>query len=307
MIRRLRLWSGLVMLAYVAMHLLNHAFGLVSLEAMAQVLSDVLLIWGNLVGQTLLYGSFLIHYGLSLWALWERRSLRLRVSELSQIALGFAIPILLARHVVGTRIAEDFFDTNNAYYSRLLWTYFVNSPLHGYQQMVVLVVAWAHAMLGLHFWLRIRPWYARVQALALALAILVPVLSLLGMIEAGRHVIALAADPNWARATFAQMRLPSPATQRALEAITNALTWFFGGMVGLVLLAPRAPLVASPPRSGAHRLSRRPLCRGDARHQRARSQPDRRHSACACLRRARPLLDLPGAGPRRARQRRPAR
>jgi adenylate cyclase len=237
MIRHLRLWSGLVMLAYVAMHLVNHAFGLVSLGAMDQVLSYVLLIWGNLVGQTLLYGSFLIHYGLSLWALWQRRSLRLRVSELSQIALGFAIPMLLARHVVGTRIAEDFFNTNTAYYSRLLWTYFVNSPLHGYQQMMVLVVAWAHAMLGLHFWLRIRPWYARVQAVALAVAVLVPVLSLLGMIEAGRQVIALASDPNWAHETFAHMTLPSPATQRALAAITNALTWFFGGMVGLVLLA----------------------------------------------------------------------
>jgi adenylate cyclase len=237
MIRQLRLYSGLVLLAYVAMHLLNHAFGLVSLDAMDHVLSYVLLIWGNPVGQTLLYGGFLVHYGLSLWALWERSSLRLRVSELSQIALGFAIPILLVRHVVGTRIADDFFHTNDAYYSRLLWTYFVNSPLHGYQQMLVLVVAWAHAMIGLHFWLRVRPWYARVQAPALAVAVLVPVLSLLGMIEAGRHVIALAADPNWARAAFAHMTLPSPETQRALDAITKALTRFFVGVVAAVLLA----------------------------------------------------------------------
>src|SRR5262249_37483892 len=151
MIRQLRLYSGLVMLAYVAMHLLNHAIGLISLRAMDEVLRYVVGIWSNYPAQTLLYGSFLVHYGLSLWALWERRSLRLRVSELSQIALGFAIPLLLARHVVGTRIADDFFHTNDAYYSRLLWIYFVNSPLQGYQQMVVLVVAWAHAMLGLHF------------------------------------------------------------------------------------------------------------------------------------------------------------
>jgi adenylate cyclase len=38
MIRRLRLLSGLVMLAYVAMHLLNHAVGLISLRAMEDVL-----------------------------------------------------------------------------------------------------------------------------------------------------------------------------------------------------------------------------------------------------------------------------
>jgi adenylate cyclase len=237
MIRRLRLISGLVMLAYVTMHFVNHAMGLISLAAMGEVLWFVTLIWTTHPGQTLLYGSFLVHYGVSLWALWQRRSLRLSASELLQIALGFAIPILLARHVVGTRIADDFFHSDSAYYTRLLWTYFVNSPSHGYWQMVALVVAWTHAMLGLHFWLRIRPWYARVYATALAIAVLIPVLSLLGMIEAGRQVIALAGDPDWTRQAFAGMKLPSPEAQRALDAITNGLTWFFGGVVAAVLLA----------------------------------------------------------------------
>src|ERR1700740_3324811 len=104
MTRRLRLFSGLVMRAYVTMHLLNHAVGLVSLEAMEDVLWYVFRIWSNRPAQVLLYGGFLVHYGLALWALWERRSLRLRLSELAQLILGFAIPILLARHVVGTRI-----------------------------------------------------------------------------------------------------------------------------------------------------------------------------------------------------------
>jgi adenylate cyclase len=237
MTRHLRLFSGLVMLAYVTMHLLNHAVGLISLEAMEGVLWYVFRVWSNYPAQTLLYGSFLTHYGLALWALWQRRSLRLRVSELGQIVLGFAIPILLARHVVGTRIAEDFFRSDVAHYTLLLWIYFVRSPTLGYLQMLVLVVAWAHAMLGLHFWLRVRPWYARVQPPALAVAVLIPVLSLRGMIEAGRHVIALAADPNWTHRAFAEIRLPSPEAQLALEAITNRLTRFFGGTVAAVLLA----------------------------------------------------------------------
>ena len=237
MIRQLRLSSGLVMLAYVTMHLLNHAVGLISLESMEDVLWYIFRIWSNRPMQTLLYGSFVIHYGLALWALWQRRSLRLRVSELSQIVLGFAIPILLARHVVATRIADNFFHTDTGYYVYLLWAYFVRSPWHGYLQMLVLVVAWAHAMIGLHFWLRVRPWYARVQAPALAIAVLVPVLSLLGMIEAGRHVVALAANPDWTREAFARMKPASPEAQRALEAIINGLSWFFGGTVAAVLLA----------------------------------------------------------------------
>jgi adenylate cyclase len=237
MIRQLRLSSGLVMLAYVTMHLLNHAVGLVSLEAMEDVLWYIFRIWSNRPVQVLLYGSFLVHYGLALWALWQRRSLRLRPSELSQIVLGFAIPILLARHVVGTRIADNFFHTDTAYYAYLLWLYFVRVPAYGYLQMLVLVVAWAHAMIGLHFWLRVRPRYARLQPGALVIAVLVPVLSLLGMIEAGRQVMALAADPNWTQEAFARMTLPSPETRQALEAIIDGLSWFFGGVVAAVLLA----------------------------------------------------------------------
>ena len=225
------------MLAYVTMHLLNHAVGLISLKAMEDVLWYIFRIWSNRPAQALLYGSFLVHYGLSLWALWQRRTLRLSGSELTQIGLGFAIPILLARHVVDTRIADDFFHTDTGYYAYLLWVYFVRSPDHGYLQMLTLVVAWAHAMIGMHFWLRVRPWYARLQQAALVLAVLVPVLSLLGMIEAGRHVAALAANPDWTREAFARMTLPSPEAQHALRAITNGLNWFFGGIVGAVLFA----------------------------------------------------------------------
>jgi len=234
MIRRLRLISGLVMLAYVTMHLLNHAVGLISLDTMENVLWYIFRIWTNRLAQLLLYGSFLVHYGLALYALWQRRTLRLRGSELSQLVLGFAIPLLLVRHVVVTRISDSLFHTDVGYYAYLLWVYFVRSPDHGFVQMLVLVVAWGHAMIGLHFWLRVRPWYARLQSAALILAVLVPVLSLLGTIEAGRQVMALAVDPNW---IGDRITLPSAQTQRILETITEVLTWLFAGMVGAVLLA----------------------------------------------------------------------
>jgi adenylate cyclase len=238
MIRQIRLYSGLAMLAYVAMHLGNHAVGLISLGMMDDVLWYIFRIWSNRLGQTLLYGAFLVHYGLALWALWQRRTLRLRPSELSQLVLGFLIPILLVNHVVGTRISDNFFHTDEGYYSYLLWVYFVRSPWRGYEQMLVLAVAWAHAMIGLHFWLGVRPWYARVRAPLLVIATLYPVLSLLGMVEAGREVAAMAAaDPGWTARAFAHMTLPSPATKEALEQISSGLFWFFVGSVAAVLLA----------------------------------------------------------------------
>jgi adenylate cyclase len=234
MIRRLRLISGLVMLAYVTMHLVNHAVGLISLDAMENVLWYIFRIWTNRPAQLLLYSSFLVHYGLALYALWQRRTLRLRASELAQLVLGFAIPLLLVRHVVVTRISDSVFHTDVGYYAYLLWVYFVRSPDHGFVQMLVLIVAWGHAMIGLHFWLRARPWYTRLQPVALVIAVLVPVLSLLGAIEAGRQVIALAVDPSW---IGDRITLPSPETQRTLETITEILSWLFAGMVGAVLVA----------------------------------------------------------------------
>jgi adenylate cyclase len=237
MIRRLRLASGLVILAYVTMHLANHTAGLVSLAAMERVLFWIGGLWSFPPMQLLLYGSFLVHYLLALFALWERRTLRLRASELLQFVLGFAIPLLLLRHVVGTRLSGDLFGTDTRHYTYVLWALFVHSPAEGAKQLLVLVVAWAHAMLGLHFWLKVRPWYAWVQSPALIVAVLFPVLALLGAIEAGRQVAVLAAEPGWTAAAFATMRPPTPAQAHILALIIQFGTWFFLAVLALVLFA----------------------------------------------------------------------
>src|SRR5436190_7174094 len=223
MIRRLRLATGLVMLSYVTMHLLNHALGLVSLQTMERALGLIYPIWSQYPTQTLLYGAFLVHYALALWALWQRRTLRLRGSELAQLVLGFAIPILLARHVVANRVGDTFFHTDSGYYSFVLWALFVRQPSMGVLQLITLVVAWSHAMIGLYFWLRVRPWFERMRALGLVIAVLVPVLAILGVVEAARHVMALAAEPGWTAQAFARMRLATPETLGALERVTQSL------------------------------------------------------------------------------------
>ena len=44
-VRRLRLGSGLVLFAYVASHLINHAFGLISLDALETVRLGFVWFW----------------------------------------------------------------------------------------------------------------------------------------------------------------------------------------------------------------------------------------------------------------------
>jgi adenylate cyclase len=238
MIRRIRLISGLTMLVYVTMHLLNHALGLVSVKAMAWALARIVVpVWSLLPMRTALYTAFLVHYSLALWALWQRRSLRLRGSEYLQLALGFTIPFMLVRHVVGTRVAESFFGSDLTDYTLELWRLFVAAPTRGYLQLTVLVIAWSHAMLGLHFWLRIRPWYTRLRELALTGAVLVPVLAMLGAAEGAREIAGLAADPVWHTAAFALTRLPSPEAGAVLERIGDWLLWFFAAALAAVLVA----------------------------------------------------------------------
>src|SRR5215471_109684 len=94
MIRRLRLASGLVMLAYVTTHFVNHSLGLVSVQVMDFALEHIYQYWASSLGSVLLYGAFATHYSLAIWALWLRRSLKMPPAEATQLALAFSIPTL---------------------------------------------------------------------------------------------------------------------------------------------------------------------------------------------------------------------
>ena len=77
-IHSVRLVTGLVLFAYVASHLSNHALGLLGLDAMEAGRQLFLALWRNPICMTALYGSLTIHLALALWALYQRRHLRLR-------------------------------------------------------------------------------------------------------------------------------------------------------------------------------------------------------------------------------------
>src|SRR5262245_39329675 len=96
--RRLRLASGLVLFAYLASHLANHAAGLISLDAAEAARLGFLAFWRSLPASAVLYAAFVVHVGLALMALYERRALRMPPAEIVRLVLGFAIPLLLVGH-----------------------------------------------------------------------------------------------------------------------------------------------------------------------------------------------------------------
>lgn len=235
-IRNVRLVSGLILFAFVASHLFNHVLGILSLDAMEQGRRWFLLIWRNPVGSILLYGSLIVHLLLAAYALYDRRSLRMSWGEAAQLVMGFAIPLVLAAHIIGTRGAVQVSGTEDTYVYVLLaiWKY---SPTAAYWQTLGLYAAWIHGCIGLYYWLRLKPAFIRVRPIAHATAILLPVLSWLGFYIGGKEVLALAEDPEWLRAAWAVINPPN--AEQTAQIYENAFysRIFVGGLIAVALVA----------------------------------------------------------------------
>jgi adenylate cyclase len=234
LLRRLRLGSGLVLFAYVASHLVNHALGLISLPAMEDGRAVFLAVWRNPVGTAVLYGGFLVHIGTALYVLYRRRSLRMPGWEWAQYGVGLLIPPLLIEHIVGTRGLNALYGLGDSYAYVLLVTW-VWLPLKGVQQVLVMALAWLHGCIGLHFWLRLRPGYDRWMAIAFAFALLLPVLAALGFVAGGRAVEALAGNPAWLAATQAAIGAPPEAEIARIAGLVDDLILGYFLLVAAVL------------------------------------------------------------------------
>ena len=62
------------------------------------------------------YLSILLHMLIALYALYQRRSLRMPGSDACQLALGLILPPLLVLHVVGTAVANSLFDLHATFH-----------------------------------------------------------------------------------------------------------------------------------------------------------------------------------------------
>src|SRR6266699_384184 len=215
--RDLRLGSGLVLFAYVTAHFTNHALGLVSVNVAEAGLRVAVAVWHSLPGTVLLYSAAAIHLALAMVSVYERRTLRIPVSEALRVALGFGIPLLLIGHLASTRFAFELYGLRSDY-ARIVWALWTSDG-EG-RQLALLAPGWLHGCLGLNFAFGRRLLYQRMRLLLFGAALLLPVLAALGFLAMGRELAVLGANRAWLEAHVSLMN----ADQRnRLEHIRDAL------------------------------------------------------------------------------------
>ncbi len=226
-----RLFSGFVLFFYVTLHLINHATGLISLDAMEALNEPIRAFWRLLPMTVLLYGALAVHFVCAFIKLLYRRTLRMTVSERVQTALGLAIPFLLVTHVMGTRFANAEYGINDNYIYVLLST-FVFSPVSAVMNALGLVAAWLHGCLGLYKWMSLKQWYGPViHQWLLGLATLLSAFALTSFLFNGRMVIPLARDGEFMEGYYAQLGISDLAIFGDLTADIEIVRW---GLVAII-------------------------------------------------------------------------
>jgi adenylate cyclase len=234
LLQRLRLTSGLVLFTFAATHFLNHALGLVSLEAMLEMQGWRKLVTRSWVGSGILLAAFVVHIALALYKISRRLTWKLPLWEAAQVVSGVSIPLLLITHVAYNRGAASLAGTDDTYAFELgnLW------PGLAWQQSLLLVLVWVHGCIGMHYWLSLAAWYRRVQPLLLALAVALPIASLAGFTVAGRQMAAQIEKPGvWERLQTAS-RAPDGPTAERLTTLRDRLQLAFLVLLGLTLAVP---------------------------------------------------------------------
>ncbi len=226
---RLRVTGGLVLFAFAALHLINHALGLISLDTMLTVQYWRTAITRSWPGTIILAGALGIHIALSLVKLASRLTWRMEPAEAAQIGLGLLVPFLLFPHIVDTRGAASLLGLTDSYLYVLarLW------PEQALWQTVLVAVIWGHGCAGVHSVLRTDPRYRSAAQVLLVAAVVLPLAALVGFVVAGREVAALAATPDGLAGIKATARWPDALGELRLETLRGQVILGFLGALAM--------------------------------------------------------------------------
>ncbi|MCA1457633.1 adenylate/guanylate cyclase domain-containing protein [Bradyrhizobium sp. BRP22] len=252
-LRQVRLASGTILFAYLVSHFLNHALGNISPEALAWGVDWHIAFWQFPPVAVIFYGACLVHSGLGIWALYQRRQFGWKAIEPLQLVLGLSIPFLIIAHIVGIRLGQTLYG-HEKLYPQELYLFFISAKQRLWPMLAVLVIAWVHGCIGLYFWLRLRSFFKRAAPFLLAAAVLIPTLAVLGIYQGGRAVIADSTEPEWRHDNLSAQQVGTLQQAEMLDRITSGMTIGYVGLLALALLARGARAILER-RGGMIRLS----------------------------------------------------
>ncbi len=187
-LRKIRIYSGIILFIYALSHLLNHSVNIISIDAADYVREAYFhLIWRNPIGTILLYGSFLVHIPLGFYDIGKRKSFKMSGKEWIQIIFPVLALFLLLQHVAGAFIASRYFEVNFAYelfFSVMLTEAPSEVIIGGTLFSLMVVFIWVHGVIGVNTLLRynLRTYEKNIFYLYL-IYISVPVLGIFGFIS----------------------------------------------------------------------------------------------------------------------------
>lgn len=238
---RTKLASGLVLFTFLATHLINHTLGIVSLQAMEAGADVFKFVWRSWPGTLLLYAAAVTHPLLALFN-WLRRGHYRGIPWQGwvQLALGLCVPPLVIDHAIGTRGLHEAMGVNDSY-AYVLIVQFVQEPLIGLRQNILILIAWGHGCIGVYYWLRLKQMSERLWPVLFGLALLLPMLATMGYLSAGRAVLLAMQQPDWLESFRSSLNWPGPvANDFGMRNVDLA----YQTMIGLLALGLLGRLLA---------------------------------------------------------------
>ena len=197
----IRLYSGLILMVYVFTHLLNAALGLISIEVMNAALKLVQPIWDPMGFGWLVPGAAFLHMITALYEIMRMPVLRFSIGYWTRLLLGLMIPYVLIAHYMGSHMTPDALGFDPEYAGAI---YSMLNPYIFPTMVFLVIVAWGHGCLGMHYWLRFKPWYPAAWKIAIVPTIALPVLAIAGFISGGKEVMIQIQDPQRKEALLTQ-------------------------------------------------------------------------------------------------------
>ena len=157
-VRKIRIFSGVVLFAYVIMHLSNHSLNIFSIELADNVRKNYFsVIWQHPIGLVLLFSSLIAHLILGFSSILTRKSFKISFKDWAQIIFPILALLFLAQHIAASFIITKVFGGSETY--SLLFAAISSSEtsqmiLDAIFYSLMIIFIWTHGVIGLDAYLK---------------------------------------------------------------------------------------------------------------------------------------------------------